>query len=188
MAPYIRSGLDATLLLLGPMLLVAFIAGILFGLPGISLAKTRREPTPSAQQVLGSYAIGALYAAVFSLFGLVAGVLAGNSRGPAIGNLLPAVLALLGSLVAIFVNFTALHAHRLLAVSCSLSLALSTLLGTIWGAHMRDYGLNSKSSMVRRANLLVLCRAEEERAKELLVLRGLPTVPMPDLKCSEYPR
>jgi peptidoglycan/LPS O-acetylase OafA/YrhL len=71
-----------------------------------------------------------------ALLGGVTGALAGFSRSPALGTVLPAVLSLVGGM---FVYLIGKHqTERLLVSLAVIALALSLWVGANWGAILRD--------------------------------------------------
>lgn len=72
----------------------------------------------------------------FSLLGLVTGLLAGFSREAAMGAVLPAVLSLVGALAIYLVGVE--KADQALVGVCVIALSLDLLVGSIWGAVLRD--------------------------------------------------
>lgn len=107
----------------------------------------------------------------FSLLGLVTGLLAGFSREAAMGAVLPAVLSLVGALAIYLVGVE--KADQALVGVCVIALSLDLLVGSIWGAVLRDeYEREAKSAGARMRDALVEVEVREFR-KEL----GLPESP-----------
>lgn len=71
----------------------------------------------------------------FSLLGIVIGMIAGDSREPAVGATLPAVLSLIGG-IGIYLVGTNLGQRILVSLSVS-ALALALIIGFFWGAVLR---------------------------------------------------
>jgi len=188
MPAYIESGTGAALILLGPMLALALVFGVILGLFAIDLSSRARDLTDRAMIILKSYATGVLYCATFSVLGIVSGELAGNSRSPAMGDFLPAVLTLFGILAAVLL--TKKSPYRLLALGCALSLSFACFVGTIWGAHMRYYNMNGRASLAQRANVVAECKVQEVRAGQLVEARlkvSGASASAVDMKCADYP-
>jgi hypothetical protein len=77
-----------------------------------------------------------LAVAAFALLGLVTGFLAGFSRQPAIGAVLPAVLSLVGGLSIYLIG--ARKVSTGFVGVCVIALSLDLLLGATWGAGARE--------------------------------------------------
>lgn len=109
-----------------------------------------------------------LVLAAFSMLGLVAGFLTGFSRSPAVGTVLPAVLSLVAGLAVFLMGKDA--AIRLLVSLSVIIFSTSLLLGTSWGAVMRqtaeDYTV-SISTLKQRA-------LDELEVREYREALGLP--------------
>lgn len=112
-----------------------------------------------------------LLLAAFSTLGLVAGYLTGFSRSPAVGAVLPAVLSLVAGLAVFLMGKDA--ASRAIVSLSVLIFSISLVLGTSWGAVMRqtadDYAM-SEPVLKQRA----LVEAEVREFREAL---GLPPDP-----------
>ena len=107
----------------------------------------------------------------FALLGLVTGLLAGFSRTSAMGAVLPAVLSLVGGLAIYLVGVE--KADQALVGTCVIALSLDLLIGSTWGAVLRDdFEREAKSASARKAEALVEVEVREFR-KEL----GLPESP-----------
>jgi hypothetical protein len=126
------------------------------------------------------------YTLFFSFIGAVVGVLAGNSRTAVLGDVLPAVLALLGALAPSLFAKKGVGGDA--ALISGIVLAVSVLLGTILGSQVRDYQRNSQAALVYRANLVAKCVAQEQRVRDLVSLATGEAPPSVDLKCAEYPK
>ena len=112
-----------------------------------------------------------LLLAAFSMLGLGAGYLTGFSRSPVVGAVLPAVLSLVAGLAVFLMGKDA--ASRVIVSLSVLIFSVSLVLGTSWGAVMRqaaeDYA-TSEPVLKQRA----LMEAELREFREAL---GLPPVP-----------
>lgn len=84
--------------------------------------------------------------AAVSMLGIVTGYLAGFSRAPAIGTVLPAVLSLMGGLVIFLVGRNS-ESRVIVSVSI-LAFSLTLLIGGGWGAVMRDTAEQYKKSEI----------------------------------------
>lgn len=82
----------------------------------------------------------------FSMLGLVAGYLTGNSRESAVGAVLPAVLSFIGGLAVFLIGKD--KAHKTTVSLSVLTFSLSLLLGTSWGSIMRDMSEEYKKSEI----------------------------------------
>lgn len=80
----------------------------------------------------------------FSMLGLVAGYLTGFSRQAAVGAVLPAVLSLMGGL-AVYLLGKDKSIRAIVAISV-LAFSVSLVIGTGWGAIMRDSAAEYKRS------------------------------------------
>jgi hypothetical protein len=112
--------------------------------------------------------------ASFSMLGLVAGYLTGFSRAPAVGAVLPAVLSLLGGVTAFILGRS--RESRLLVGTMLFVFSLTLVIGSSWGAIMRDHAERfdqSEQTLMRRAYIESEVNAFR---KEL----GLP--PLPDVR------
>ncbi|MFC5302784.1 hypothetical protein [Azospira restricta] len=109
-----------------------------------------------------------LVLAAFSMLGLVTGYLTGFSRSPAVGAVLPAVLSLVAGMAVFLMGKDA--ASRTIVALSVLIFSISLVLGTGWGATMRqtaeDYA-TSETVLKQRA----LVEAEIREFREAL---GLP--------------
>ena len=95
----------------------------------------------------------------FTLLGMVTGLLAGFSRTSAMGAVLPAVLSLVGGLGIYLIG--AGKADQGLVATCVIALALDLLIGSLWGAVLRDdfeRDIRSASTQKREALIEVEVR------------------------------
>lgn len=74
--------------------------------------------------------------AAFSMLGLVTGYLTGFSRSPAVGAVLPAVLSLVAGMAVFLMGKDA--ASRMIVALSVLIFSISLVIGTGWGATMRE--------------------------------------------------
>lgn len=113
----------------------------------------------------------------FALLGMVTGLLAGFSRTPAMGAVLPAILSLVGGLAIYLVG--AEKADQALIGTCVIALSLDLLIGSTWGAVLRDdFDQGAKSASARKREALV-----EVEVREFRTDLGLPAIPAcPPLK------
>lgn len=76
---------------------------------------------------------------VFSMgfLGVVAGLVTGQSRDPAVGTVLPAVLSLIGALTLYLIAAKAAGQQKLTAIVV-IAFVVDFLVGVHWGAHSRD--------------------------------------------------
>jgi hypothetical protein len=75
--------------------------------------------------------------AAFTMLGLVTGVLTGFSRVPVAGAVIPAVLTLVGGL-AMYLVRKENNSTRVLVSASLIALAFTLLVGSIWGAVLRE--------------------------------------------------
>ena len=107
----------------------------------------------------------------FGLLGIVTGLLAGFSRASAMGAVLPAVLSLVGALGIYLVG--AEKADQGLVAACVVALAFDLLVGSFWGATLRDdFEREPRSAAARMREALVEAEVRDFR-RDL----GLPEVP-----------
>jgi len=107
----------------------------------------------------------------FSMLGLVAGLLAGFSRQPAVGALLPSVLSLVGGLAIYLVGKDS--QGRVPVSLCILALAFNLLVGATWGAVLREVAEEYKNS----ARYLQKQAWNEVQVAEFRRSLGLPDKP-----------
>ena len=106
----------------------------------------------------------------FALLGIVTGLLAGFSRTSAMGAVLPAVLSLVGGLGIYLIG--AGKADQGLVATCVIALALDLLIGSLWGAVLRDdFERDLKSASTRKREALIEVEVRDFR-KDL----GLPEI------------
>lgn len=111
----------------------------------------------------------------FALLGLVTGVLAGFSRQSAIGAVLPAVLSLVGGLAIYLIG--AKKADQGLVGVCVIALSVDLMIGTSWGAVLRDvYEKSFTSAEVRKREALVEVEVRDFR-RDLGLPDSAPAAP-----------
>lgn len=106
--------------------------------------------------------------AAFSMLGLAAGYLTGFSREPAVGAVLPAVLSLMGG-VAVFLVGKNVTTRMIVGLSI-LIFSISLVLGTSWGAVMRQTAEDFRTSEI----FLKQHALTEVEVKEFRQALGLP--------------
>ena len=184
---FIESGTKAAFEVIGPSIVCSLVVGIFFGLVGIEMVQREGSRKERLLSLGNAYLRSVIYCACFALLGLVSGLLAGNSRTPAVGDLLPALFSMFGALSALFLAKDS-SPHKL-ALGCALSLSLCILIGAFWGSHMREHARNSEQAMNERVRLFALCKLQELRARQLVeVATKLTYTGGIDFKCSDYPR
>lgn len=117
----------------------------------------------------------------FALLGIVTGLLAGFSRTSTMGAVLPAVLSLVGGLAIYLVG--AEKADQALIGTCVIALSLDLLIGSAWGAVLRDdFEHEAQSASARKREALIEVEVRDFR-REL----GLPAAPpcQPEKKDAE---
>lgn len=107
----------------------------------------------------------------FALLGAVTGVLAGFSRTPAMGAVLPAVLSLVAGLAIYLVG--AGKADQGLVAVCVIALAIDLLIGSMWGAVLRDESERDATSLASRKREALMEVELRDFRRDL----GLPDVP-----------
>jgi uncharacterized membrane protein YeaQ/YmgE (transglycosylase-associated protein family) len=117
---------------------------IVFGLPAIAglIAGLLYRALRSADKRKEFFAV----VIAFALLGIVAGFLAGFSRAPAMGTVLPAALSLVGAL-AIFLVGANKDVNQNLVAAAVIALSFSLLLGTLAGAVSRQEHERSATSI-----------------------------------------
>jgi len=103
----------------------------------------------------------------FSMLGLVTGVLAGFSRQPVVGAVLPAVLSLVGGLAIYLIGNPN---NRILVSLCVLVLAFNLFVGATWGAVLREAAEEYKHG----AQYLMNRALAEVEVREFRESLGLP--------------
>jgi tryptophan-rich sensory protein len=100
----------------------------------------------------------------FAILGVGTGYLAGLSREPVAGQVLPAVLSLFAGLTVFLVSKD--HAARVLVSLSVVAFAVSLLVGSVWGSRMRfdaeQYFLSEKYLLYRAS---VEAKVQEARRK-----------------------
>jgi hypothetical protein len=160
------------------------VAGVTSALVGLFLWAMKLIPRRQGHlDLLGT--TGSCFA-VATLGGIV-GVLAGNSRTPAVHDLLPPLFSVLGTLVAI----ASLKEPSLWCKAAALALCLSlgTLAGARTGSQLRFAYYNSDSALKQRANVVALCKVQELRARQMAaaLTEGQVDIGI-NLDCDKYPR
>jgi len=91
-----------------------------------------------------SYQLFLIVIIAFSLLGFTSGQMMGQSRDPAIGDVLPAVLALISGLFIYLISKESNNLQLITATSI-ISLVLCLMIGTQWGAQLRyEFETNQK--------------------------------------------
>jgi uncharacterized membrane protein YhaH (DUF805 family) len=107
----------------------------------------------------------------FGILGMVTGLMAGFSRQPAMGAVLPAVLSLVGALAIYLIG--AEKADQALVGVCVIALSLNLLVGSMWGAVLRDdFERDPVSAAAKKREALIEVDVRDFR-REL----GLPDYP-----------
>jgi len=108
----------------------------------------------------------------FSMVGMVTGYLAGFSRAPALGTVLPAVLSLIGGLVVYLIGK---NAESRFIVSISMFVfSLTLLMGAEWGAVMRATAEEIEKSEMHLKHQAFI-EAEVNKFRKKLDLPPLPS-------------
>lgn len=100
----------------------------------------------------------------FTCLGLVIGILTGASMTPVVGSLLPALLTLLGALLAYMFGKESLADWRLTVPLCLIALMLSALYGIFMGGTIRDTW--QRNADIKRAADLYYKKVDLEVAKQ----------------------
>jgi hypothetical protein len=104
----------------------------------------------------------------FSLLGIVTGTLAGLSRQPVISAILPPVLSLVGGLAIYLIGKD--KENRVLVGFCIIALSFNLLIGSVWGAKLRETSDAFKNS----AEYLKAQALTEIEVREFREALGLP--------------
>lgn len=128
------------------------IAGAIAALPGLINALTANDGK-SIKAFFRAYSLYFLSGLPVALAGYSTGFLTGLSRAPAVGNLLPAVLALIGGL-SVYV-FGAESKSRLLVGYCVCLLVLNVFYGVQAGAFERDSGRLARLLRLSEQELMI---------------------------------
>jgi len=94
----------------------------------VYFAGTRKKPISEKKGIFGVFL-------AFSALGLITGVIGGNSREPAVGAVLPAVLSLVGG-IAIYLVGKDVQQRVLVGLSV-FCLSITLALGFFWGSIIR---------------------------------------------------
>jgi|GEM_PF-4719600 len=120
----------------------------------------------------------------FSCLGLVIGILTGVSLTPVVASLLPALLTLLGALLAYMFGKESLAIWRPTVPYCLIALMLSALYGIFMGGTIRENW--QKNADIKHAHALYYEKVELEVAKQknlddlkAATAQRLPTTPKP---------
>jgi hypothetical protein len=100
----------------------------------------------------------------FSCLGLVIGILTGVSLTPVVANLLPALLTLLGALLAYMFGKESLVIWRPTVPYCLIALMLSALYGIFMGGTIRETW--QENAEIKQAKALYYEKVELEVAKQ----------------------
>lgn len=107
----------------------------------------------------------------FAFLGHVTGLLAGFSRQPTMGAVLPAVLSLVGALAIYLI--AAKKADQGLVAVCVIALSLGLLVSTLWGAALRDEFEQMGKSKITKMNDAL----DEVEVRDFRRSLGLPDTP-----------
>lgn len=116
--------------------------------------------------------------AAFSMLGLVSGYLTGFSRVPAVGAVLPAALSVVAGLAVFMLGKD--KAIRALVSLSVLIFSTSLVLGTTWGAAMRQTSEEYLRSQKHQEDLALI----EVQVREYRQALGLPAAPALEPKAS----
>lgn len=100
----------------------------------------------------------------FTCLGLVIGILTGASRTPVVGSLLPALLTLLGALLAYMFGKESLLTWRPTVPYCLIALMLSALYGIFMGGSIRE--ASQEGADANHAEALYYEKVDLEIAKQ----------------------
>lgn len=130
----------------------------------------RLPPMLSRKQSLAPGSTGLI--AAFACLGLVIGILTGASMTPVVGSLLPALLTLLGALLAYMFGKESLAVWRPAIPYCLIALMLSALYGIFMGGTIRDTW--QRNADIQHAADLYYEKVDLEVAKQIRLDRLKP--------------
>jgi len=142
-----------------PFLLSSFVWNVLgllviFGAISSIVLTPVASPSWQPRQLLDS----SITLLSMALLGGVVGYLTGQSREPAIGAVLPAVLSLIGGLVLYILTNRASAANHRIAACSTLVLVLNILVGAVWGATAREaHDLPAREAVNRETIRQAIC-------------------------------
>lgn len=129
--------------------------------------------------------IVAISTMAFALIGMVTGFMTGLSREPVVGAVIPAVLSLVGGL-GIYLNGRGDDGPNFLVPGSVAALALSILVGALWGAEERGHWnqMEAASAQVRQSPEYLVRQAEVEayvrmHRRQLGLPESPPITPQP---------
>lgn len=122
----------------------------------------RLLPIPLKEARLAPGSTGLIGA--FSCLGMVIGILTGTSMTPVVGSLLPALLTLLGAMLAYMFGKESLAVWRPAVPYCLIVLMLSALYGIFMGGTIRDTW--QRNADIKRASDLYYEKVILEAAKQ----------------------
>lgn len=108
-----------------------------------------------------------VFIVIFSmaLLGMTAGQLTGQSREPAVGAVIPAVLTFIGGLL-IYIITTKNEKFQSLVSITIISFSLTLLVGTFWGSQLRhEFEVNSRNQQAMLYNEYILQQVRLEKLK-----------------------
>ena len=114
-----------------------------------------------------------------ALIGLVTGFLVGLSQTPVVAAIVPAVLSLLSGLVLIAVGREGETGTRLLIAVAAAALVLNLLLGSLWGARVRE-APDAVGSPTRNAEMLREWVCDQRFSYELELRKKRQAQHLPD--------
>lgn len=150
-----------------PALVVVAVITLLVRLPAML----------SKEQSLAPGSTGLI--AAFACLGLVIGILTGASMTPVVGSLLPALLTLLGALLAYMFGKESLAVWRPAIPYCLIALMLSALYGIFMGGTIR--GTEQRNADTQHAADLYYEKVDLEVARQI----GLDRLKPPAERCAQ---
>lgn len=131
---------------------------------------TKNAPSDGAEQ-RHSFRLFLIVILAFSLLGFTSGQMMGQSRDPAIGDVLPAVLALISGLF-IYLISKENNDLQLITATSIISLVLCLMLGTQWGAQLR-YEFETNQKVMAQYNKTVDTALREAEIQHAVNLQKL---------------
>jgi hypothetical protein len=167
---------------------VPLFAAIVAAIVTIALGRRRRAEYPGIAAVVFAIA----------LFGLVTGVMTGQSRDPAVGTVLPGVLTLIGGIIVYLAGTKDMQAQLLVAIVVA-TFSLNLLIGSYWGARLRDdfeayressaYRLSQESDdQIIRLKRLLYQKKMQELRKEFDIVGELEPVKSAEMEGTQTPK
>jgi hypothetical protein len=125
-----------------------------------------------------------------SLLGIIAGQIMGQSREPAVGSVMPSILAMIAGLIIYLVSAKSFQQQHIVALIV-IGFSINLLVGSFWGAQLRfDYEnhlisekvLLQKEAVLQNINLQKI--KYEKQSNSVRKLLGLAESDEKNMKCA----